>query len=153
MSRSLCPRASVGGIEVAAGQVPFRDALLVDRTSGLAILPSPPRQKPTNSSEFVFSDAMSNMLAQLRQHFDYIIIDAPPLFPLVDARALAEIAGDAALLVDPYDVGAIAAGIRALDADAGLRERMSAAGPATAARFSTEAYRSRLELMYTRLVR
>jgi glycosyltransferase involved in cell wall biosynthesis len=67
--------------------------------------------------------------------------------------ALAEIAGDAALLVDPYDVGAITAGIRALDADAGLRERMSAAGPATAARFSTEAYRSRLELMYTRLVR
>jgi glycosyltransferase involved in cell wall biosynthesis len=67
--------------------------------------------------------------------------------------ALAEIAGDAALLVDPYDVGAIAAGIRALDADAGLRERMSAAGPVAAARFSAEAYRSRLELMYTRLVR
>ena len=102
MSRSLCPRASVGGIEVAAGQVPFRDALLVDRTSGLAILPSPPRQKPTNSSEFVFSDAMSNMLAQLRQHFDYIIIDAPPLFPLVDARALAEIA-DRVILTIRWD--------------------------------------------------
>ena len=69
------------------------------------------------------------------------------------AGALAEIAGDAALLVDPYDVGAIAAGVRALDADAGLRERMSAAGPAAAARFSAEAYRSRLEVMYTRLVR
>jgi len=66
--------------------------------------------------------------------------------------ALAEIAGDAALLVDPYDVTAIAAGIRTLDTDSGLRARMSAAGPAAAARFSADAYRARLELMYTRLV-
>lgn len=66
--------------------------------------------------------------------------------------ALAEIAGDAALLVDPYDVAAIAEGIRTLDADAGLRAGMSAAGPSAAARFSADAYRARLELMYTRLV-
>jgi glycosyltransferase involved in cell wall biosynthesis len=66
--------------------------------------------------------------------------------------ALAEIAGDAALLVDPYDVAAIAAGIRALDADAGLRDRMAAAGPNAAARFSIEAYRARLEAMYARIL-
>ena len=65
--------------------------------------------------------------------------------------APAEIAGDAALLVDPYDVAAIAAGIRTLDSDAGLRERMAAAGPAEAARFSAEAYRTRLEAMYARI--
>jgi polysaccharide biosynthesis transport protein len=35
---------------------------------------------------------MGNLLDQLRQHFDYVIIDAPPLVPLVDACALAEIA-------------------------------------------------------------
>jgi polysaccharide biosynthesis transport protein len=35
---------------------------------------------------------MSNMVQQLRRHFDYVIIDSPPLVPLVDARALAEIA-------------------------------------------------------------
>jgi glycosyltransferase involved in cell wall biosynthesis len=68
------------------------------------------------------------------------------------SAALAEIAGDAALLVDPYDVAAIAAGIRTLDADAGLRERMAAAGPSAAARFSTGAYRARLEAMYARIV-
>jgi len=69
------------------------------------------------------------------------------------AGAPAEIAGDAALLVDPYDVAAIGAGIRALDADAGLRERMAAAGPAAAARFSPQAYRARLEAMYAGIVR
>ena len=65
--------------------------------------------------------------------------------------ALAEIAGDAALLVDPYDVGAIAAGIRALDGDAELRARLGAAGPRAVARFSAEAYRTRLDTMYDRI--
>lgn len=66
--------------------------------------------------------------------------------------APAEIAGDAALLVDPYDVAAIAAGISALDSDAGLRDRIAAAGAAAAARFSAFAYRSRLEQMYAHVL-
>ena len=67
-----------------------------------------------------------------------------------DRGALAEIAGEAALLVDPYDVAAIAAGIKALDADPVLRDRLAAAGPRAAARFSAEAYAGRLEIMYAR---
>jgi exopolysaccharide transport family protein len=92
MSRSLCPRAIAGVIEVATGRARFDQALFIDRTTGLAVLPSPPRQRMAGINEFVFSDAMSNMLEQLRQHFDYVIIDSPPLVPLVDARALAELA-------------------------------------------------------------
>lgn len=67
--------------------------------------------------------------------------------------ALAEIAGAAALLVDPYDVGAIAAGIRTLDGDAALRDRLGKAGQEATARFSAEAYRARLEAMYARIAR
>jgi len=64
--------------------------------------------------------------------------------------ALAEVAGDAGLLVDPYDVAAIAAGIKALDADEALRNRLAEAGPRAAARFSSGAYAARLEEMYAR---
>ena len=99
MSRSLCPRASVGAIEVAAGQARFEQALLFDRATGLAVLPSPPRQSAAGNSEFAFSDAMRNMLEQLRRHFDYVIIDSPPLVPLIDARALAEIADRVVLTI------------------------------------------------------
>jgi exopolysaccharide transport family protein len=102
MSRSLCPRASVGAIEVAAGSARFEQALLVDRATGLAVLPSPSRKKADGISEFVFSDAMSNMLEHLRRHFDYVIVDAPPLAPLVDARALAE-AADRVVLAIRWD--------------------------------------------------
>ncbi len=108
MSRSLCPRASIGVIEVAAGQARLDQAVLVDRATGLAILPSPPRKRVAGTSEFVFSDAMSNMLEHLRQHFDYVIVDSPPLVPLVDARALAECADSVVLTIrwdsTPQDV-------------------------------------------------
>jgi exopolysaccharide transport family protein len=92
MSRSLCPQASCGVIEVAGGEARFDQALFIDHSTGLAVLPSPPKQRGASINEFVFSEAMSNMLEQLRKHFDYVIIDSPPLIPLIDARALADIA-------------------------------------------------------------
>jgi capsular exopolysaccharide synthesis family protein len=92
MSRSLCPQAKAGVIEVATGQAGFEHALLVDRPTGLVVLPSPPKQRPAGVSEFVFSDAMRNTLDRLKEHFDYVIVDSPPLVPLIDARALGDIA-------------------------------------------------------------
>jgi Mrp family chromosome partitioning ATPase len=77
-------------IEAAAGQVPLEQAVLFDRSTGLAVLPTPPRQKGGFINEFVFSEAMTNLLEHLRKHFDYVVVDSPPLVPLVDARALAE---------------------------------------------------------------
>jgi len=40
----------------------------------------------------MFSEQISDTLQYLRQHFELIIIDSPPLVPLVDGRALAELA-------------------------------------------------------------
>lgn len=121
MSRSLCPRASVGAIEVATNQARFDQALLVDSDTGLAVLPSPPRQRTLANSEFIFSEAMSNILERLRHHFDYVIIDLPPLIPLVDARALAELVDRIVLTVrwdsTPQDVVTQAFGTLALSYD------------------------------------
>jgi glycosyltransferase involved in cell wall biosynthesis len=64
------------------------------------------------------------------------------------AGALPEVAGDAALMVDPYDVDAIRTGIRTLDADDALRADLSARGREQAAKFSPQRYRERLEAAY-----
>jgi glycosyltransferase involved in cell wall biosynthesis len=53
-----------------------------------------------------------------------------------NTSSLPEVAGDAALLVDPTDTGAIAAGMARLAADAGLRGEMRARGLARAAHFT-----------------
>ncbi len=64
------------------------------------------------------------------------------------AGSLPEIAGDAALLVDPYDAQAIRKAIKTLDADADLRGELAARGRTQAARFSPEAYARRLDDLY-----
>jgi glycosyltransferase involved in cell wall biosynthesis len=66
--------------------------------------------------------------------------------------ALPEVAGDGALLVDPFDVQAIKRGIIALDADEGLREALAERGAARAEHFSVRAYEERLGKLYGQLV-
>jgi glycosyltransferase involved in cell wall biosynthesis len=56
-----------------------------------------------------------------------------------DRSSLPEVAGDAALLFDPGREEAIHSALVRLTADADLRARLSAAGPARAARFTWEA--------------
>ncbi len=55
-----------------------------------------------------------------------------------NTSSLPEVVGDAALLVDPYDIDAIADALARLLADADLRQQLRAAGLARARRFSWE---------------
>jgi len=68
------------------------------------------------------------------------------------AGSLPEVAGEAALSVDPYDTQAIRRGIEALDADEGLRTDLAARGRAQAVKFSPAAHQQRLADVYARLV-
>ena len=70
-----------------------------------------------------------------------------------DASSTAEIAGDAALLVDPYDVRDIREGIRKMsDPDSeGFRRDLVAKGRAQAEQFSQEKITANLDAMYQRL--
>jgi glycosyltransferase involved in cell wall biosynthesis len=65
--------------------------------------------------------------------------------------SMPEIAGDAALMVDPTDTRAMAEALVALDTDAELRERLSAAGPERAAMFSPARFAERLAALHQRL--
>lgn len=71
--------------------------------------------------------------------------------PVLTSRrsSLPEVAGDAALLVDPYSTASIAKGIAQLNDSADLRDRLCREGPRQAAAFSQTAYLERLEAMYT----
>jgi len=67
-----------------------------------------------------------------------------------NTSSLPEVAGDAAVMVDPYDTQAITQAIRALDADADMREDYTARGKERAKLFSPEIYRDRLKEVYDR---
>lgn len=66
--------------------------------------------------------------------------------------SLPEIAGDASVVVDPYDVNSIAQGLRQLEQDAELRHQLSVSGVARAQMFNSAAYADRLQAMYNRIL-
>jgi len=65
-----------------------------------------------------------------------------------NVTSLPEVAGDAALLVDPYDVSDMAAAIRRLDHDIDLLSHLSAQGQAQSRMFSMDNYVNRLASVY-----
>jgi succinoglycan biosynthesis transport protein ExoP len=92
VTRALCPRAAAGLLEVAIGQTAPEHAILVDRSTGLSILPSTPIKEVEYITELMFSDRIVDVLDYFRHRYELIVIDSPPLVPLVDGRALAELA-------------------------------------------------------------
>lgn len=65
--------------------------------------------------------------------------------------SLPEVAGDAALLVDPYSIDSIAWAIRAIEADTDLRRELATRGRQQAQKFSPQAYDERLRRLYDSL--
>ena len=73
--------------------------------------------------------------------------------PVITSResSLPEVAGDAALLVDPYDTDDIAHAMTTIVNDADLRTELSRRGELQAAKFSVERYRERVAALYSSL--
>ncbi len=67
----------------------IEDAVGIDRRTGLKLLSSGSESKMLNTNELLSSAAMKKLIEELRGNFAYIIIDLPPLIPIVDARAIA----------------------------------------------------------------
>jgi glycosyltransferase involved in cell wall biosynthesis len=65
--------------------------------------------------------------------------------------SLPEVAGDAALQVDPYDVDALSRAIRTIDADTGWRNEASTRGKTQAALFNDDAYDVKLRALYAKI--
>ncbi|NJL07018.1 MAG: CpsD/CapB family tyrosine-protein kinase [Methylacidiphilales bacterium] len=83
------PNASAGIIELLFGHVALDSVLTVDPVTGLHLLPTVVKERIANTNDILTSTAMKQLLDQLRSLYDYIIVDLPPLGPVVDARAMA----------------------------------------------------------------
>ena len=78
----------VGLTDVLIGRVELVAALQRWGRNNLFVLAS--GRIPPNPSELLGSTAMDHMLARLGEHFDYVLIDAPPLLPVTDAAVVAK---------------------------------------------------------------
>ncbi|WP_129338865.1 polysaccharide biosynthesis tyrosine autokinase [Cellulomonas endophytica] len=59
---------------------------------------------PPNPSELLSSSALEQLLDQVRQEFDVIVVDAPPLLPVADAVILSRTATGVILVADVQQV-------------------------------------------------
>jgi polysaccharide biosynthesis transport protein len=88
LSRKLIPEARVGLLEVLANEVKIEDALCVDPDTRLVFLPAVVNERMAHSSEVLACESTRILFERLRQAYEYIIVDLPPLAPVVDVRAM-----------------------------------------------------------------
>jgi succinoglycan biosynthesis transport protein ExoP len=82
-------RSRDGLLQVLEGKKSLRDMVCIHAPTGLHFLPTGVHRPISNTSEFLNSVAMQKLLEEARQNYDYVILDLPPLVPLVDAHAVA----------------------------------------------------------------
>jgi succinoglycan biosynthesis transport protein ExoP len=84
---SLTPRPTVGLMELLTGKIDLQQAIGRERATGLTFLPLVLNEQIAHSDEVLSSQAFRSLVDQLRQSYDFVIMDLPPIAPVVDVRA------------------------------------------------------------------
>ncbi len=93
LTRKLAPQRQNGLLDTLVRDLPVENAILHDTASGLYFLPATsPTPLETARPEMLSSRRMAETMHALTNQFDTIIIDSPPLLPVVDGRILADYA-------------------------------------------------------------
>jgi succinoglycan biosynthesis transport protein ExoP len=101
VTRYLGMISGAGLSNVLAGTARAEELLQPYGDGNLQVLAAGPM--PPNPSEMLGSRHMQALLKELREHHDYVLIDAPPVLPVTDGAVLS-VAADGALLVIRHGV-------------------------------------------------
>lgn len=99
LTRALQTKPQRGLIDVLLGRLKLEDASQREPQTGLVVLPVIPGDRVSHSNEVISSSAMRDFLERMRGQFDYIVVDLPPIGPIVDARAAADLMDEFVLVV------------------------------------------------------
>lgn len=78
-------------------QAELEKAILPTKVDNLSILTAGPI--PPNPAELLSSRSMENLIVQLREEYDVIILDAPPLLQVADSRITSKLTDGVVLVV------------------------------------------------------
>ncbi len=93
-------KTDAGLIAVLSEQVPFEKAVL--RPEGFPVDVLMGQKSSVNAADLFSSDAFRNFMARVREMYDYIVIDTPPVLVVPDARVIAAVA-DAIIYAVEWD--------------------------------------------------
>ncbi|HEX2135563.1 MAG TPA: polysaccharide biosynthesis tyrosine autokinase [Microvirga sp.] len=98
LTRRMAPEAEHGILDFLEDRAGLGDLVWRDPITGLEFLPAVIRTPIAHTSELLSSPGMKRLLAVAREEYDYVVVDFPPLAPVVDAKAAGHLV-DAFLLV------------------------------------------------------
>jgi capsular exopolysaccharide synthesis family protein len=84
--------------ELLRGAAELRDIITKDPATRTYMIPA--GSIVPNAADLLMSQRMRDLIADLRGEFEYIVMDTPPLLPVVDALALATVADKVLLIVE-----------------------------------------------------
>jgi polysaccharide biosynthesis transport protein len=87
LSRALTKNSDHGIVEVMSGRRSLEDVVWRELTTNFTFLPVGNNVKFSHTSQILASDLTKKFFDNLRQRYDYVIVDLPPLAPIVDVRA------------------------------------------------------------------
>jgi capsular exopolysaccharide synthesis family protein len=87
INRLLGDEPTVGLMEVLAGTATLDEALVADPASGAWFLPL--ARSAFTPKDLFGGAAMSNLLAELKNRFEFVVLDTAPVIPVADTRSLA----------------------------------------------------------------
>ena len=97
-SEALRSKHQPGLSELLRGTAKLTDVITQDPVTKIYVLPA--GSMAPNAADLLMSQGMLDLIAVLRGEFDYIVMDAPPLLPVVDALALATVADKILVIVE-----------------------------------------------------
>ncbi|RWO44374.1 MAG: polysaccharide biosynthesis tyrosine autokinase [Mesorhizobium sp.] len=100
LSRSLGMEAEQGLMEALVSGQTWQSVGKIDRQTKLAIVPAVPRGHFSHTSELLSSAGMRRFIDNAKETFQYIVVDLPPLGPVVDAKAFAPLADGFVLVTE-----------------------------------------------------
>jgi succinoglycan biosynthesis transport protein ExoP len=86
LSTNLAPNASAGIVDVLSGARSLEETIWRDPKTNLTLLPSAKKIRLFHTSEILSSEQTGKLFDKLRGSYDYVIVDLPPLAPIVDVR-------------------------------------------------------------------
>ncbi|TPM25656.1 polysaccharide biosynthesis tyrosine autokinase [Mesorhizobium sp. B2-3-5] len=89
LSRGLGMEADQGLMEAVVSGQTWQSVGKIDRQTKLAIIPAVSRGHFSHTSELLSSAGMRRFIENAKETFEYIVVDLPPLGPVVDAKAFA----------------------------------------------------------------
>lgn len=98
--RDLGLAPTTGFVELMAGEAALEDVVLHDEESGIDLLPV--KRQTANPTDVLASQKMRLLLAELRQSYDFVVIDSAPLLGVTDSK-IAALLADKVLFVAQWE--------------------------------------------------